>query len=164
MTDSVFNPETFLDQSTTEQGSRRPPVSSGLEFLGVIKEPKARVVQGKKDPNASFVFVDIPIELDLTTHPTEVSRLGGLEKVQLRHSGSIDYTPEGALDWAPGKNRLLTAYREALNLNEKGSTFTPRMIVGRIVRCKVGHRQGDQVDPSTGKLEQYDQIDAITRP
>lgn len=163
MVDSVFNPDTFLDQSTTEQGSRRPPIASGLDFLGEIQEFKARVVQGKKDPNQSYVFCDIPIKLDLTTHPSEVSRVG-VDKVTLRHSGAIDYLPNGALDWSPGKNRLLTAYREALNLNSSGQMFTPRMLIGRIVRCKVGHRQGEQADPVTGKPEIYDEISGVTKP
>jgi hypothetical protein len=163
MTDSVFNPESFLDQSTTEQGSRRPPVASGLDFLGEIQEPKARVVPGKKDPNASYVFVDIPIKVDLTTHPSEVARVG-VDKVILRHSGSLDYTPSGALDWNPGKNRMLTAYREALNLNEPGTTFSPRMLIGRIIRVKVGHRTGQENDPVTGKPEIYDEISGVTKP
>jgi len=160
---SAFNPDTFLDQSTTEQGTRRPPVSSGLDFLAVIGEPKARVVQGKKDPNASFVFVDISMTLDLTTHPTEVARVGQ-EKVTLRHSGSIEYNPDGSLDWSSGKNRFLTAYREALNLNEPGQPFTPRMLIGRIIRAKVGHRPGQETDPTTGATVMYDEVNAVTRP
>jgi hypothetical protein len=160
---SEFNPETFLDQSTTEAGSRRPPVASGLDFLGVIGEPKARANPGKKDPSKVYVFCDIPITLDLTSHPSEVARVGQ-EKVVLRHSISIEYTETGALDWSPGKNRGLTAYREALGLNTPGMTFSPRMLVGRIVRCKVGHRTGQESDPTTGKPEIYDEIAAVTRP
>ena len=163
MSDSVFNPDTFLDQTTTTAGSRRPPVSAGLAFLGAIGEPKARNVPGKKDPAKVYVFCDIPITLDLSTHPTEVQRLGQ-DKVVLRHSGMIDYNSDGTLDWSPGKNKFLTAYREALNLNQDGSTFSPRMLVGRIVRAKVGHRPGEGVDPVTGRPEVYDEIDSVTRP
>lgn len=151
---SAFNPETFLDQTTSEQGQRRPPVASGLDFVGVIGEPKARSVQGKKDPTQSYVFCDIPITLDLTTHPSEAARVGQ-EKVTLRHSISLDFTPQGALDWAPGKNRALTAYREALGLNEKGQSFSPRMLVGRFIRAKVGHR--------TNEGDVYDEIASVTR-
>lgn len=111
----------------------------------------------------TYVFCDIPIKLDLSTHPSEVARVG-VDKVTLRHSGAIDYLPNGALDWAPGKNRLLTAYREALGLNTPGSTFSPRMLIGRIVRAKVGHRPGQENDPVTGKPEVYDEIAAVTRP
>jgi hypothetical protein len=161
--DSAFNPDTFLDQSTDQAGSRRPPIASGLSFLGEIQEFKARVVQGKKDTSQSFVFCDIPIKIDLTTVPTEVKRVG-VEKVVLRHSGLIDYLPNGALDWSPGKNRLLTAYREALGLNTPGSTFSPRMLIGRIVRAKVGHRPGQENDPITGQPEIFDEISAVTRP
>jgi hypothetical protein len=162
--DSAFNPDTFLDQSTTEQGTRRPPISSGLDFLGVIGENiKARANQGKKDPTKTYVFADIPITLDLSTHPTEVARIG-MDKVTLRHSIAVDYNSDGSLDWSPGRNRDLTAYREVLGLNTPGMTFSPRMLVGRIVRCKIGHRTSDRVDPITGKPEVYDEIAAITRP
>jgi hypothetical protein len=161
--DSAFNPDTFLDQSTDQAGSRRPPIASGVEFLGEITSVSARNVEGKKNPGEVYTFCDIQIRLDLTTVPTEVARVG-VEKVVLKHGGSIDYTPSGALDWNPGKNRFLTAYREALRLNEPGQTFSPRMLIGRIVRAKVGHRTGNQNDPVTGKPEIYDEIAAVTRP
>lgn len=163
MTDSAFNPETFLDQSTTEQGTRRPPVASGLSFLGIIGEPKARVVSGKKDPNASFVFCDVPITIDLTTAPTEVTRVGQ-EKVVLRRSISIEYNSDGSLDWSSGRNRGLTEFREATGLNNPGQPFTPRMLVGRIVKCKIGHRAGTNVDPSTGATEMFDEVSAVVKP
>jgi hypothetical protein len=158
MTDSTFNPDTFLDQSTEEAGVRRPPVSSGQAFLGTIGEPKARVVQGKvggKAEGQTFVFCDIPITIDLSTSPTEVQRVG-VDKVTLRHSISLDYLDNGALDWSAGKNRGLTGYREALGLNEKGRLFTPRQLVGRIIRAKVSHR--------TNEGEVYDQIESVAKP
>lgn len=160
---SAFNPETFLDQGTTEAGTRRPPVSSGLEFLGIIKDFKSRVTEGKKDPSKTYVFCDAILELDLTTQPQEVQRLG-VERVSLRHSGSLDVLPNGELDWSPGKNRFLTAYREATNLNNPGSAFSVRMLIGRIVRAKVGHRTGEQNDPLTGRPEIYDEISGVARP
>jgi hypothetical protein len=152
---SAFNPETFLDQSTTEQGTRRPPISSGLDFIGVIGEPKARVNPGKKDPTQTYTFCDVPITLDLSTHPTEAARVGA-DKVTLRHSFSLDFTESGALDWNPGKNRVLTAYREILGLNQSGQTFSPRMLVGRIIRAKVKHR--------TNEGDIYDEIDSVAKP
>lgn len=161
--DSAFNPETFLQQTTTEQGTRRPPVSSGLDFLGVIKDIKARSVEGKKDPSKNYVFGDALIEIDLTTQPQEVVKIGA-EKVTLRHSGSIDVLPNGSLDWSPGKNRWLTAYRESCKLNEKDQAFSPAMLVGRIVRVKVGHRTGEAIDPVTGRPEVYDEVASVTRP
>ena len=162
MTDSAFNPDTFLDQSTTEAGTRRPPINSGLEFLGVIGEPKARNVQGKQDPSKNYVFCDIPITLDLTTSPSEAQRVGQ-DRVTLRHSISIDFTESGALDWAPGKNRGLTIYRSVLDLNKPGQTFSPRMLVGRIVRAKVKHRTNMEERDERGEPLKYDEIDMVTK-
>lgn len=160
--DSAFNPDTFLDQTTDQQGTSRPPISSGLSFMGIIGEPKARTNPGKKDPSKTYVFADIPITLDLSTQPTEVARVGQ-DKVVLRHSISIEYTSDGALDWSPGANRGLTAYREALDLNKPGTIFSPRMLIGRIVKCKIGHRNGTEIDPVTGALRVYDEISAVTK-
>lgn len=152
---SGFNPEQFLDMGTEEAGVRRPPLSPGLSFLGTIGEAKARVNQGKKNPGETYVFCDVPIALDVSTHPTEVARIGA-DKVTLRHSFIIDLDANGQLDFSPGKNRVLTGYREILNLNEKGRTFTPRMLLGRIIRAKVKHR--------THEGEVYDDIDSVAKP
>jgi hypothetical protein len=150
-----FNPETFLDQPTEEAGTRRPPISSGLAFLGTIGEPKARANRGKNDPTQTYVFCDVPITLDLTTAPSEVQRVG-VDKVTLRHSFILDLDSNGQLDWSPGKNRVLTSYREILNLNEKGRAFTVRMLTSRIVKAKIKHR--------TNEGEIYDEIDSVAKP
>jgi hypothetical protein len=150
-----FNPELFLDMPTDKAAVRRPPVASGLSFLGTIGEPKARVVQGKQDASKTYVFCDIPITLDLSTSPSEVQRVG-IDKVTLRHGISLDIGDDGQLDWSTGRNPGLAQYREALGLNDDGRTFTPRMLQGRIVRAKVKHR--------TNEGEIYDDIDSVAKP
>lgn len=150
-----FDPASFLDQPTEQAAVRRPPVASGLSFLGTIGEPKARVTQGKQDPSKTYIFCDIPITLDLSTSPSEVQRVG-VDKVTLRHGISLDIGTDGKLDWSTGRNRGLAQYREALGLNEDGRTFTPRMLQGRIVRAKVKHR--------TNEGEVYDDIDSVAKP
>lgn len=158
---SAFNPDTFLDQTTTSAGASRPPISAGLDFLGVIGTPKARSSPGKKDPSQTYIFCDIPITVDLSTNPSEANRVG-TDKVTLRHSGSIDYK-DGTLDWSTGKNMFLLGYREALGLNQDGSSFSPRMLEGRVVRVRIGQRQGTDTDPLTGRPRIYDEVAAITR-
>jgi hypothetical protein len=155
---SNFDPDKFLDMGTETAGVRRPPIASGLSFLGTIGEPKARVNQGKAGgPNEgkTYVFCDVPITLDLSTSPAEVQRVG-VDKVTLRHGFSMDLDTNGELDFSPGKNRVLTAYREILGLNQDGVKFTPRHLVGRIVRAKVKHR--------TNEGEVYDDIDSVAKP
>jgi hypothetical protein len=155
---SGFDPEKFLDMGTEKAGVRRPPISPGLSFLGTIGEPKARVNQGKAGgPNEgkTYVFCDVPITLDLSTSPSEVQKVG-VDKVTLRHGFSIEFDSNGELDFSPGKNRVLTTYREILNLNQAGVRFTPRMLMGRIVRAKVKHR--------TNEGEIYDDIDSVAKP
>src|ERR1700691_1747106 len=106
---SAFDPNQFLDATTTEAASRRPPLTAGKDFIGVIGEPKARTVAGKKDPSKSYTFLDFPIAVDVTADPKEHARIG-LDTVNLSYSTSMDLNDTG-IDWSPGKNNGLRMLR-----------------------------------------------------
>ncbi len=153
---SIFNPDSFLDSTTTDALTRRPPIPAGTELLGIIGEPKPRQSQGKKDPTATFTFLDLPVEFDLTQNP-QVRAHVGQDKVTLTYGFMVDITASGALDTAPGKNGRLRQLREALDMNKPGQTFNPRMLQGRQARFKISHRINEM------DSEVYDQVDGVAK-
>ncbi len=153
---SAFDPASFLDASTTDALTRRPPIPAGTELLGIIGEPKPRQSQGKKDPTATFTFLDLPVEIDLTQNPAIAAAIGQ-DKVTLVYGFMVDITPSGALDTSPGKNGRLRQLREALGMNVPGQTFNPRMLQGRQARFKISNR----VNEMDGEI--YDQIDGVAK-
>jgi len=146
---SMFDPEQFLDATTTEALVRRPAIPAGTELLGVITDIKPRVWQGKKDPTQSGVVMDVQIELDTSgvkNQPPKVTLTDGI---------MLDLTPQGSIDYSPGRNGKLRRYREALGLNTPGQSFSFRMMQGRPIRVKIGNRVAEG--------ETYDQIDSVAK-
>lgn len=154
---NTFDPNTFLSQRTSEQAKRRPPLPAGTELLGVIGENFAvRSYPNKKNPGApDYIFLDVPIRLDLSTRPDLVKQQG-TDNLTMTHSVGLDYTSEGALDWSVGRNGGLRIYREALNLNQPGQSFGIPDLTGRPIKAKISHR--------TNNNEIYDQIDSVAKP
>ena len=153
---SAFDSATFMDATTQDALTRRPPIPAGTELIGIIGEPKPRQSQGKKDPSATFTFLDLPVELDLSQNPALMTMIGQ-QKVTLTYGFMVDITPSGGLDTSPGKNGRLRQVREALGMNTPGQAFNPRMLQGRQIRVKISHRIND-MDGET-----YDQIDGVAK-
>lgn len=152
---SNFDPSVYLDATITEPTVRRPPIPAGREIVGVIQEIKTpRAWQGKQDPTKSGIAVDVPIKFDLSAYPDLASLLGVTELV-VSDSIMLDLTPQGGIDNAKGKNNKLRRYREALDMNKPGDTFSFRMMQGRLIKAKFGQKIVDG--------EQFDQIDGVTR-
>ena len=136
--DSMFDPTLFLDATTTEAAQRRSPLPAG-EYLGTIGELKApRKVQGKQDPTKEYIFMDVPVEIDLLAYPA-AQQVVGLPKLTLVYGVSIDVSPAGGFDWSPGKNNGMRALREATGNNVAGKPFAPRMLQGQMIRVRVIH-------------------------
>jgi hypothetical protein len=137
---SAFDPALFLDATTTEAYTKRPPLPPG-DYQGVIEDIKSQSGQQKKDPTKDWYAFNIQLG---------VNSRGAIEqeKVILFHFVGLDVTPSGALDWSPGRNRQLGRYREALGMNVAGTPFNPRNMIGRMVTVKVGQEiyEGEQRD------------------
>lgn len=150
-----FNPETFLDATTTEALVKRPPLPIG-DYLGVTGEIKSRSWTSNK-PDAkvkSGVAFDIPVTIALDGYP-EVQAALGVSQVLLTAGVMIDASPSGGIDWSAGKNGALRRWREATGLNNPGEPFSARMMSGRQVKVKISHR------PYEGEL--YDQIESVAK-
>jgi hypothetical protein len=157
MTDSTFDPSTFLDATTTEALVKRPPIPQGSELVGVITDAVARSWQSNK-PEAkvkSGIAVDLKIQFDLTQYP-EIHRLVNADQVTLTPGIMLDMKDDGrSIDWGTGKNGTLRRYREALDMNKPGEAFSIRQMIGRPirVRTKLREYQGDF----------YDEVDSVSR-
>jgi hypothetical protein len=152
-----FDPSVFLQATMTESLVRRPPIPAGTVLQGTLGAPEMRQSQGKQDPSKTYTFLDIPVEIDLTSNPA-IRQHVGQDKVQLRWSCGVDLGPSG-FDFSPGKNNGLRQLREALDLNKPGDNFSILMAQGRRVSVTIKNRPG-----APGTDEVYDEVGAIARP
>jgi hypothetical protein len=144
---SQFDADAFLDSSISEPTTRRKPLPAGSDFVGIIGEVKSRTWQGRKDPSQSGVAIDVPVTIDLSAYPA-TKALTGADQVVLTDSIMLDLTDSGSIDNSPGKNGKLRRYRDALNMNNPGDTFSFRKMQGRQLKVRISHReyQGDMFD------------------
>lgn len=152
VTASQFDPASFLEATTTEAGTRRPPLpvenpasSDGL-YIGIIGEPKIRTWTGKKDPTQSGIACDLPIKIEVPQQLQDQMKLQ--PNVTLTDGFIVDLTAGGTIDWSPGKNRRATIFREATGTNKVGEPFAFKMFAGKVVKVKIDHEmyEGDILD------------------
>jgi hypothetical protein len=156
MSDSTFDPSQFLDATTTEALTRRPPLPVG-EYIGTIGEPKMRAWESKKETAKvkSGIAADIPVTIDLSLYPEAQSALGGIDQVTMTAGVMLDLNEGKMIDWGVGKNGALRRWREALGMNTPGEVFSLRQIQGRQIRVKIKHRVYEG--------EFYDEIDGVAK-
>lgn len=138
---SAFDTAAFLDQTTTEQSLKRPPIPEG-DYRGVIGELTPREWVSQKDPTKAGIAFDVPIDLDL---PGELVEQLGLSSPTLKVKDSImvdlTQTTPPSIDYGIGKNAKLRKYRDATGMNVPGKPFAPRMLQGNVVTVKIKHRE-----------------------
>jgi len=157
MNDSSFDPNQFLDATTTEALTRRPPIPAGLVLQGIIADAAARSwVSNKPEAKVkSGISIDFKIEIDLTSYP-DVLAVVKIPKVTMTPNVMLDMKEDGkSIDWSTGKNGGLRRYREALGMNNPGEAFSIRQMVGRPILVKVKHR--------TYEGEFYDEVDSVAK-
>ena len=133
---STFDPNTFLNMTTTESNSTsQTPVPVG-EYIGVVDKVEARPWQKKDDPSVAGMALDILWSID----DANVKALLERDKVTVKQGIMLDITPEGGLDMGKGKNVGLGRLREALDLNQPGQPFGFSMLTGRAAKVAVKHR------------------------
>lgn len=149
---SDFDPTRFLDGATETASERMPNLPAGSDFVSTIKDIAFRQVQGKKDPSAVYLFMDIKHEINtaqIADYPTPTRVITDGFLVNTREDN-----PQ-AIDYGPGKNGRLRQYREALGMNEAGTPFSPRAMIGRLIRVKT------KLDPYEGEF--FDKIDSLAK-
>lgn len=155
MDTSAFDPTTFLDGTTTEESTRRPPIPDGTEMPGEITDLQPKPWASKDQTKSGFKF-DVTVKFDLTQAPLPVQQLlEGVSTLTMTDSIMLDIKDGGAIDYAKGKNGALRRYREALGMNTAGVSFSPRQMIGRMAKFRISHR--------THENEIFDQIDGISK-
>lgn len=136
---SIFDPTTYLDATLETPTEKRPPLPVG-DYTAVIGEVTARAWQGRKDPSKSGIAWDVPLTLEI---PADIQASLGLPvaTLQLTDSVMLDLTDGGLIDNGPGRNRRLRMYREAVDLNKAGDTFSARLMQGKVVKVKLYHEE-----------------------
>lgn len=143
----MFDPQSFLSATTSEQGSTTAqPIPIG-EHLSVIENVEARQWTSK-DGSKSGLALDITHSID----SPEVKAILGRDKVTVRQGVMVDITPSGGLDMGKGKNVSLNRVREALGQNEAGKPWSPQMMIGKVCKVVIGHRPSDRPQDPPGTV------------
>lgn len=136
MDNSVFDPNQFLDATTTEALERREPLPVG-DYQAEIADVEIKPWVGKQDPTKSGIAAYLKVKVNVKSNP-DASKLT-YDELTMRDSIMIDQTPDGSIDYSKGKNSQLRIYREALDMNKPGQPFSFRMMLGRILKVRVKH-------------------------
>jgi hypothetical protein len=141
---SQFDPNVFLDATTTEVNEKRSPIptenpddANGL-YTAVIGEIKtAAGIIGKGDRvGQPWMQMVVPLRLQL---PASVQALGLSAEFTVTDRPMLDITPQGSLDNGKGKNNAQRIYREATGTNKPGEAWSWRMLQGKVVKVKIAH-------------------------
>lgn len=136
-----FDPNAYLDATTTSASERRNPVPPG-DYVSTIQNLEATRWQSKDKYDErtgelkSGPKFNITHSIDL---PESVQEVCGIKQLIITDGIMLDTTPEGQLDYSRGRNTRLRMYREATGLNRDGEPFSPRMLVGRMIKVKITH-------------------------
>ena len=143
-TPSNFDPNAFLDMPVDVVFERRPPLPV-KDYQARISDVVARQWQSKDKYNAdgtpkSGIAYDVTLILSI---PLDVKDQLGLkiDELTLKDSIMLDMNEQGGLDSAPGANRQLRTYREALDMNKPGVVFRARDMVGRMLLVRIKHEE-----------------------
>ena len=142
-----FNPDSFLDQETDQASTRRPPLPVG-EYTGIITDLSQRAWTSRDQTKSGWAF-DVQIEVQTG------GAAGQPPTLRVKDSVMLDTNEAGALDYSPGKNNRLRRYRDATGLNDPGSRFSPRMLIGKSVKVKIKHRIAEN--------EAYEEVDSVAK-
>jgi hypothetical protein len=136
---SAFDPNSFLDATINEALVKRPPIPVG-DYIGVLSEPVIRPWVSSKDATKSGIAADYMIDVDV---PQNIREEIGLDSptIKLKYGIMLDTNATGGIDTAKGKNGGIRKFREALDMNTPGVPFNLRMVAGRPVKVKIGHRE-----------------------
>ena len=141
---SAFDPNVFLDATTTEVNEKRPPIptenpddANGL-YTAVVGEITTSSGTIGKGDNAGkpWISMIIPLRLQL---PTAIQGLGLPPEFTLTDRAFLDLNDAGSIDNGKGKNRRQREYRDATGTNVPGVAWSWRQLQGKVVKVKVTH-------------------------
>lgn len=151
---SAFNPQAFLDVTFNQASSTiRVPIDAGTH-MSVIEDVKIR--SGNKD-GKDWAFLDVTYGIDSPELKTKLGR----DKIQLTQGVSLDFTPDGGLDFQKGRNVMLGRLRDSTGLNEEGKPFGFRMLIGKPVKIVVTHTPSTRPGAQPGDV--FENVSAFVK-
>jgi len=135
----MFDAESFLNTDVDGELSTEYVPIPAKEMTGIVKKLDAKEVTSKND-GKTYKFLEVYYICD----DQETRDVTGMDEPQVRQSIILDFTPEGGLDRAKGKNVALGKLREACNQNQPGKDWNFNMLIGQAVKISVKHRAGDE--------------------
>lgn len=149
---SVFDPQAFLDATIDAPLERRSPLPVG-DYRGIIGEVGSRSWTSK-DGSKSGIAWDVPISIEVPASLQSALELPST--LTVKDSIMLDLTATGAIDVSKGKNNRLRMYREAVDMNKPGDSFSARKLQGQVITVRVTHEEYQGV--------QQERIGAVARP
>lgn len=149
MGNQTFNPAQFVDMEINQPLEKRPPLPVG-DYLAIIGEVTCVPWQNQAKGTSGLRYV---VPLTIQVPPATLDELGIDPKTVIKLTDSImlDLNDQGGLDLGLGKNSGLRRYREALDMNKPGDTFSPRKMMGQPILVKLTHEMyQDQVQERIG--------------
>lgn len=134
---SAFNPQAFLDASIDTPLERRAPLPVD-DYRGVIGEVTAREWHSEKHGTSGIAW-DFPITIEVPAPLQEA--LGLPPTLTIKDGIMLDLTPTSAIDVSKGKNGRLRMYREAVDMNKPGDSFSARKLQGQVVTVRIKHEE-----------------------
>lgn len=141
---TIFDPAAFLDQTTEQASERRNPLPA-VDYNATIKDVVSKTWESKDKVDEatgqlkSGLKLEIQLDLDI---PQDIKDAIGVTKMTLTDGILVDLNEsKTAIDYSKGKNNRLRLYREATGMNQAGQPFSPRALIGRMVRVRVTHEE-----------------------
>ena len=135
MNESLFDPNTFLEQTVTGAMDTKYPVIPAGEYPAISKSIAARKMQNKDPTKGAYTVLDIVWSID----DAGVKEATKLETPTCRQSVFLDLDAEGKLDTSETKNVQLGRLREALGLNKPEDVFSFSQLVGQPALVRIEH-------------------------
>jgi len=148
----MFDPTSFLDQSTEQANDTvQTPIPVG-EYTGVIDKLELKEWTSTKNPGDGGWKLSITWLLD----DPSVKEFLGRDKVTVRQEIMLDIDDGGRLDMGKGRNVGLGKLRAATDLNVPGQPFAPSQLQGQIAKIVIKHR----MDPKDSE-KVYSEVGAV---
>ena len=133
---SVFDPNTFLQETVTGANDTKYPVIPAGEYPALVDKIDVRQMDDKNKPGNKFTVLDVTWSIE-DAHVREATKM---EKVTARQSVFLNLdTSTGKLDMQKAKNVQLGKLRDALGLNDPDRPFAFSQFVGQPATVRIEH-------------------------
>ena len=137
MSDSIFNPEQFLNtQITGANETSFTPVPIG-EWRAQVDKVEGRSFTSKAGDTFRVM------EVTWNVLDPSVREVTGMDKPTVRQSIFLDFTESGALEMGKSKNVALGRFRDAIGQNSSGRPWSPSHAVGSTAIVRVKHETNE---------------------